>query len=58
MAAHQSLMSEALSNWGKHQLYLSLDTTVVWNCFCIVFGLGWCFEGDPARGVDSCGASQ
>lgn len=30
-------MAQALSKWGKKRLYLSLDTTVVWNCFCIVW---------------------
>lgn len=36
-AAHQALMKQALSAWGKERLYLSLDTTMVWNCFCIVW---------------------
>jgi hypothetical protein len=35
--AHQTLMSQALSTWSKQRLHLSLDTTVVWNCFCIVW---------------------
>lgn len=43
-AAHQSLMAEALTHWGRHRLYLSLDTTVVWNCFCIVW-VGVVFRG-------------
>ncbi|BAU40529.1 hypothetical protein [Leptolyngbya sp. O-77] len=30
--ALQSLMAEALMHWSKHQLYLSLNTTVMWNC--------------------------
>lgn len=37
LSAHHTLMSQALSEWGKQRLYLSLDTTVVWNCFCIVW---------------------
>ena len=37
VSAHQLLMKQALSQWGKQRLYLSLDTTVVWNCFCIVW---------------------
>lgn len=37
MAAHHALMRQALSEWGNQRLYLSLDTTVVWNCFCIVW---------------------
>lgn len=36
-ATHHTLMQQALSKWGKKRLYLSLDTTVVWNCFCIVW---------------------
>lgn len=43
-AAHQALMAEALTHWGQHRLYLSLDTTVVWNCFCIVWA-GVVFRG-------------
>ena len=37
MGAHHALVAKALSQWGKGRLYLSLDTTVVWNCFCIVW---------------------
>ena len=36
-ATHQALMTQALSIWGKKRLYLSLDTTMVWNCFCIIW---------------------
>ena len=36
-AVHHRLMAQALSAWGKERLYLSLDTTMVWNCFCIVW---------------------
>lgn len=36
-AAHHALIEQALSGWGHERLYLSLDTTVVWNCFCIVW---------------------
>jgi hypothetical protein len=35
--AHHTLVKQALSGWGHERLYLSLDTTVVWNCFCIVW---------------------
>lgn len=34
---HHALMRQALSKWSSERLYLSLDTTVVWNCFCIVW---------------------
>lgn len=36
-ATHQALMKQALSKWARQRLYLSLDTTLVWNCFCIVW---------------------
>jgi hypothetical protein len=36
-SAHHALVKQALSEWGSERLYLSLDTTVVWNCFCIVW---------------------
>lgn len=35
--AHHALVGQALSEWSCQWLYLSLDTTVVWNCFCIVW---------------------
>ncbi|MBF2002932.1 MAG: hypothetical protein IGS38_19680 [Synechococcales cyanobacterium M58_A2018_015] len=34
---HQILTTQALSQWGKKRLYLRLDTTLVWHCFCIVW---------------------
>ncbi len=34
---HQALVKQTLANWGSKRLYLSLDTTLVWNCFCIVW---------------------
>jgi hypothetical protein len=37
VSAHHALMRQALSGWKQQRLYLSLDTTVVWNCFCIVW---------------------
>lgn len=41
---HQLLMRQALAEWGKQRLYLSLDTTMVWNCFCILW-VGVVFRG-------------
>ena len=35
--AHHTLIGQALSQWSRERLYLSLDTTIVWNCFCIVW---------------------
>jgi hypothetical protein len=37
VCAHHLLVQQALSEWKRERLYLSLDTTVVWNCFCIVW---------------------
>ncbi len=37
VSAHHALIRQALSEWHRERLYLSLDTTVVWNCFCIVW---------------------
>ena len=37
VAAHHTLVQQALCEWGNKRMYLSLDTTVVWNCFCIVW---------------------
>lgn len=37
VSAHHALVRQALSEWNRERLYLSLDTTVVWNCFCIVW---------------------
>ncbi len=36
-AVHQTLIAQSLSQWGNDRIYLSLDTTMVWNCFCIVW---------------------
>lgn len=30
------LVMAALQNWGSHRLYLALDTTVLWNRYCMV----------------------
>ena len=37
VSAHHILIGQALSQWSSERLYLSLDTTIVWNCFCIVW---------------------
>lgn len=37
MSTHHLLMQQALSGWGNQRLDLSLDTTMLWNCFCIVW---------------------
>jgi hypothetical protein len=37
ISAHHALLRYAMSQWQDKRMYLSLDTTVVWNCFCIVW---------------------
>jgi hypothetical protein len=37
ISAHHALIGQALTEWKAERLYLSLDTTVVWNCLCIVW---------------------
>jgi hypothetical protein len=36
-SVHQLLIQQALSEWGSHRLYLSLDTTMLWNRFCVIW---------------------
>lgn len=36
-SAQHALVQQALSGWQSERLYLSLDTTLVWHCFCIVW---------------------
>lgn len=36
-ALYAPLITAGLSEWGAHRLYLSLDTTLLWNQFCIVW---------------------
>lgn len=35
--AHQVLLQQALATWEAERLYLSLDTTVLWNRFCLIW---------------------
>jgi hypothetical protein len=35
--AHHALVKQALSQWTAKRLYLSVDTTLVWNRFCIIW---------------------
>ncbi|MBD1880339.1 MULTISPECIES: hypothetical protein [unclassified Coleofasciculus] len=44
VSAHHALIKQALCQWKSQRLYLSLDTTVVWNCFCIVW-IGVVYRG-------------
>lgn len=34
-SAHHTLVGQAISAWSKQRLYLSLDTTMVWNCTAV-----------------------
>jgi hypothetical protein len=33
---YASLIQTALAEWGKHTLYLALDTTMLWNRYCVI----------------------
>ena len=37
MSVHHRLITQALAGWESQCLYLSLDTTVLWNEFCLVW---------------------
>jgi len=59
MAVHHALIAQALSRWQQERIYLSLDTTVVWNCFCIVW-VGVVYRGrNRSCGLESrCSSEQ
>lgn len=33
---YRPLMQQAIAEWGTHVLYLALDTTLMWDAYCIV----------------------
>jgi hypothetical protein len=35
-ALYAPLLQEALTTWGDHTLYLALDTTMLWNRYCVI----------------------
>lgn len=35
-ALYGPLMQQALAEWGNHLLYLALDTSTLWNTYCVV----------------------
>jgi hypothetical protein len=35
-ALYGPLMQQALAEWGNHVLYLALDTTMLWDTYCVV----------------------
>jgi hypothetical protein len=35
-ALYGPLLQQALAEWGNHRLYLALDTSMLWNTYCLV----------------------
>jgi hypothetical protein len=35
-ALYAPLIQQALREWGKHTLYLALDTSMLWNQYCVI----------------------
>ena len=35
-ALYGPLIQQALAEWGNHVLYLALDTSTLWNTYCLV----------------------
>jgi hypothetical protein len=35
-ALYGPLLQQALAEWGHHRLYLALDTSMLWNTYCLV----------------------
>ena len=35
-ALYGPLMQQALAEWGNHVLYLALDTSLLWDTYCVV----------------------
>lgn len=35
-ALYGPLIQQALGEWGQHKLHLALDTTVLWNQYCVI----------------------
>lgn len=31
-----SLIQQALAEWGEHSLYLALDTSLLWDKYCVI----------------------
>ncbi len=58
-ALYGPLVLWAIQQWQKpdHSLHLALDTTVLWNRFCVVVPGGLPWPGDPAD-LEDAGASQ
>jgi hypothetical protein len=35
-ALYGPLLQQALAEWGEHRVYLALDTSMLWNTYCLV----------------------
>jgi hypothetical protein len=35
-ALYGPLLQQALAEWGDHRLYLALETSLLWNTYCLV----------------------
>ena len=35
-AVYNPLIQQALADWGPHRLYVALDTSMLWNTFCLI----------------------
>ena len=36
LALYAPIIKQALSQWGEQPLYLILDTSMLWNCYCLI----------------------
>jgi len=35
-ALYNPLIQQALADWGPHRLYVALDTSMIWNTYCLI----------------------
>ena len=33
---YRPMIQEALANWGKEPMYIALDTSMLWNQYCLI----------------------
>ncbi len=36
VALYTPLIQNALQDWGPHKLYVALDTSILWNTYCLI----------------------
>ena len=36
LSLYGPLMTQALAEWGEHTLYVALDTSMLWNTYCLI----------------------